>query len=172
MTPAVRLLQSQTGAINSTRNASPVKKERPPMTVNDVLPDPFAAPRRNRRTFIAFCVVMGVSLLAIFNYEKVSSPIMNATMYFLRRSKVAREKLGKSITFEGNVPWIKGELNTMKGNVDIQVRVAGDSAGALMKLKASRSNRGESFQIAEWQLLLDDGSVLDLLKDESVNLEF
>ncbi|GMF02570.1 unnamed protein product [Ambrosiozyma monospora] len=150
------------------------KKLVKPMTVNTdkPFPDPLAKQRRTRLGFILFSVVMGVSLFGIFNYEKVSSPVMNATMYFLRRSEVARSKLGKEITFAGFFPWVRGELNTMKGNVDVTVDVSGSLNEAKMHLKANRNTRAHAFAIQQWTLEFADGSELDLLKDASIELTF
>ncbi|ODV84676.1 hypothetical protein CANARDRAFT_28839 [[Candida] arabinofermentans NRRL YB-2248] len=143
-----------------------------PMTVNDELPDPLLNKNKTRNSFITFCLVMGISLFGIFNYEKVSSPVMNATMYCLRRSEVARSIIGKEITFEGLFPWIKGELNTMKGKINVRVWVSGDKGHALMCLIANRDSRMQEFQIERWELIFEGGKIVNLLDDESISLSF
>lgn len=145
---------------------------RGPMVVNAELPpDP-----RIRARWIHICTFLGfaggVSALSfgIFNYEKMSSPIMNATMYSLRRSTEARDLLGSTITFSGLIPWVWGEVNTMKGNVDCTTQLSGDKANAQMILKAKRGSDG-TFNMIQWQLINEDKTV-DLLKDPSINLYF
>lgn len=144
-----------------------------PMTINTELPDD---PRPKQRlqaifTFLVFAAGMTAACLGIFNYEKVSSPIMNATMYFLRRSEHTRELLGNKITYDGLFPWIYGEVNTMKGLVDCSTYVCGDKGSALMILKADRK-ADEKFTIIQWLLIGDNGDVVDLTNDASVDLYF
>lgn len=144
-----------------------------PMTINTELPDD---PRPKERlqsilTFLVFAAGMTAACLGIFNYEKVSSPIMNATMYFLRRSSHARELLGNKITYDGMFPWISGEVNTMKGIVDCQTQICGDKDSALMILKAEK-NHEDKFIIIQWLLIGSNGDVVDLTNDASVDLSF
>ncbi|TID30374.1 hypothetical protein CANINC_001076 [Pichia inconspicua] len=144
-----------------------------PMTINTELPDD---PRPKQRVialsnFVVFAIGMTLACAGIFNYEKTSSPIMNATMYFIRRSKDARDLLGSKITYDGIVPWISGEVNTMKGVVDCSTRIAGDKSSALMVLKAEKK-ADERFTINEWVLYGDDGTIVDLAKDATVDLVF
>jgi cytochrome c oxidase assembly factor 1 len=150
-----------------------VKTMKKPMTINTELPDD---PRPKQRiqsilTFLVFAVGMTAACVGIFNYEKVSSPIMNATMYFLRRSDHARELLGSKITYDGLYPWISGEVNTMKGLVDCSTRICGDKGSALMILKAEK-NSEERFRIIQWLLIGANGEVVDLTNDASVDLFF
>lgn len=149
------------------------KKFIKPMTINTELPeDPRPKQRLNAiANFVVFAIGMTLACAGIFNYEKTSSPIMNATMYFIRRSKDARELLGSKITYGGTIPWISGEVNTMKGVVDCRTRIAGDKSSALMILKAEKKS-DERFTIHEWILQGDDGTVVDLAKDASVDLIF
>ncbi|ODV94634.1 hypothetical protein PACTADRAFT_50500 [Pachysolen tannophilus NRRL Y-2460] len=140
-----------------------------PMTTNHELPDPLRQKGQQRIYFLGFVVAMAISLFGIFNYEKMSSPVMNATMYFLRRSQVARELLGKEISYADLIPWVKGELNTVSGVVDISVRVKGNKNSGLMILKANRSSRSHLFQIVQWSLLVDgEDKIINLLEDNSV----
>lgn len=149
------------------------KKFIKPMTINTELPeDPRPKQRFNAViNFVVFAVGMTIACAGIFNYEKTSSPIMNATMYFIRRSKDARELLGSKITYDGIVPWISGEVNTMKGVVDCSARISGDKSSALMVLKAEKK-ADERFTINEWILYGDNGTIVDLAKDASVDLVF
>lgn len=138
------------------------------MTVDTELPNPLREKRINRMVFLGFSALMSVTLFGIFNYEKTSSPVMNATMYFLRRSELARSRLGKEISFAGLFPWIHGELNTMIGNVDIRVSVLGSKLQGEMLLKLNRDSRHNEFKIEKWDLIVD-GETVDLLGDESID---
>lgn len=141
------------------------------MVVNAELPqDPRIRQRKIALfTFSVFAVGMTAISVGIFNYEKTSSPVMNATMYYLRRSQVAREMLGGKINYDGLMPWIFGEVNTMKGIVDCETNVSGDKAVAKMILKAKKQSG--KFEMIEWKLVGKDSEV-DLLNDASVDLYF
>lgn len=163
----------ETEAIITTDPITGKKIFKKPMTINTELPDD---PRPKERmqsilTFLVFAAGMTAACLGIFNYEKVSSPIMNATMYFLRRSDHARELLGNKIRYDGLFPWIYGEVNTMKGIVDCETSICGDKGAALMVLKAEKKS-DEKFTIIQWLLLGENGEVVDLTNDVSVDLSF
>lgn len=150
-----------------------VKTLKKPMTMNTELPDD---PRPKQRfqsvaTFLVFALGLTAASVGIFNYEKVSSPVMNATMYFLRRSQQARELLGNQITYDGLFPWISGEVNSMKGVVDCSTKIAGDKGSALMILKAEKKP-DEKFTIIQWLLIGDNGEIVNLVDDASVDLAF
>lgn len=163
----------ETEAIISVDPVTGEKIFKKPMTINTELPDD---PRPQQRmqsilTFLVFAAGMTAACLGIFNYEKVSSPIMNATMYFLRRSDDARELLGNKITYDGLFPWIDGEVNTMKGIVDCSTSICGDKSSALMILKAEKK-ADEKFTIIQWLLIGENGEIVDLTNDASVDLYF
>lgn len=144
-----------------------------PMTINTDLPED---PRPKERmksilTFLVFAVGMTTACLGIFNYEKVSSPVMTATMYFIRRSESARNLLGSKITYDGLFPWISGEVNTMKGLVDCSTSIVGDKSSALMVLKAEKK-ANDRFTITQWLLIGENGDIVDLTNDASVDLSF
>lgn len=145
------------------------KKFVAPMTVHTDLPEhPYRKERKMKFwAFVIFSILMTTVVGGIFQYEKVSSPVMNATMYYLRRSKLARQMLGGTITYSGVMPFIDGELNTVKGNIDIQTKVEGDKSKAKMYLKAGRTSPGEKLRISKW-LLVDEtsGKTIDLLHDD------
>lgn len=143
-----------------------------PMVVNAELPED---PRIKQRwvhicTFLGFAGGVSALSFGIFNFEKMSSPVMNATMYSLRRSTEARDLLGSTITFSGLIPWVWGEVNTMRGNVDCTTKLSGDKGSAQMILKAKRGADG-SFNMIQWDLISKDKTI-NLLKDPSIDLYF
>ncbi len=150
------------------------KKFVKPMTIHSNLPeDPHIKERKTGRiAFSIFALFILVATASVFQYEKVSTPVMNATMYYLRRSQLARSHLGNEITYSGWFPYISGEVNTVKGVVNIHTKVEGKKGKAVMYLKAGRASKDNDFHIDVWKLVQDDGVVLDLLHDDdSIVLE-
>lgn len=100
-----------------------------------------ASSHRWLRTIPVFLFVMTVSSLAIFNYQKSSSSVVNSTLYALRTNPQAREILGDEIYFANKIPWIWGELNQLHGRIDIQFWVKGTRQKALMRFNSERKTR-------------------------------
>ncbi|CCH43006.1 hypothetical protein BN7_2553 [Wickerhamomyces ciferrii] len=157
-----------TSTTSSISSAKPGNPEKRPMTIDRELPDPFKDRTRNRIQFVGFWVLMFVSAAVMFNYEKTSSPVVTTTLHFLRRSEIIREVLGSGIDFADLYPWVSGELNQVKGAVDITFDVKGSKNRGTIKLVANRNSRKEDFLIHEWSLEVD-GKKYDLLADKSVD---
>ncbi|MCJ1340220.1 hypothetical protein MMC09_005514 [Bachmanniomyces sp. S44760] len=109
---------------------------------------------------------MAASTLAIFNYQKASSSIVNATLYALRTSPQARELLGDEIYFRDKFPWIWGEMNQLHGKINIEFGVKGTRAKGLMRFKSTRKTRMGYFETEEWSLKTEDGQIVQLLQEE------
>ena len=88
-----------------------------------------------------FIGIITASSLAIFNYQKSSSAIVNATLYALRTNEVARRELGDQIYFRDKFPWIWGRMNAVHGRVEIAFGVKGTRAKGLMRFKSIRKTR-------------------------------
>jgi len=93
------------------------------------------------RHFPIFVVVVVVSSLGIFNYQKQGSSVVTSTMYALRTNPQVREVLGDEIYFASQIPWIWGELNQMKGRINISYWVKGTKGKGLMRFKSERKTR-------------------------------
>ena len=93
------------------------------------------------RTFPIFLGIIIASALAIFNYQKSSSAIVNATLYALRTNETARRELGDQIYFRDKFPWVWGTMNAVHGRVDIAFGVKGTRAKGLMRFKSIRKTR-------------------------------
>lgn len=120
------------------------------------------------RTFPIFVAVITASALGIFNYQKVNSPIISATLYSLRTNDRVREELGDEVYFASQWAWIRGPINLVQGNVDVSFRVKGKRAAALCRFKAKRQGgRNGFFKTEEWSLTMDDGRCLQLLEEEN-----
>ncbi len=115
------------------------------------------------RTVPMFLVLLLGSTLAIFNYQKSSSPVITSTMYALRTSPKAREYLGDEIYFKSRVPWIWGEMNQLHGKIDIQFEVKGTKTSGTMRFKSFRKKRAGMFETTEWSIETKDGEIIDLL---------
>lgn len=136
-----------------------------PMVVPRDLPDPTKDRRKLYWGFTTFAAIMTVSVAAIFNYEKTQNPIIDNTLYQLRRSEQVRELLGARLELDGLLPWIKGTLNPMAGKVDIRFNIKGDKGKlGLVRLVADRENREQHFFIHQWSVQVGD-EIIDLLKE-------
>ncbi|OAQ88765.1 cytochrome oxidase assembly [Purpureocillium lilacinum] len=118
------------------------------------------------RSLPLFLAVVAVSGLAIFNYQKTSSPIVSSTLYALRTSPRARALLGDDIYFKQPIPWIRGEMNQLQGRIDIYFSVRGSRGAGVMRFASYRPSSRSLFETTEWSLKMDDGGDwVDLLED-------
>lgn len=121
---------------------------------------------RWRTTFPVFLVLIGLSSLAIFNYQKLSSPTVASTLYALRTSRRAREYLGDEIYFAQQIPWISGTMNQLRGHIDISFRVKGNKNEGVMRFVSFRPGPKAMFETTEWSLETKTGETIDLLDAE------
>lgn len=128
------------------------------------------------RTFPIFFALLAGSALAIFNYQKSSSPVIAGTMYALRTNKQAREILGDEIYFAHSIPWIWGEMNQLHGRINIQFEVKGTKQQGTMRFVSTRQGRQGVWETSEWSLhtakegmthLLEEGEAFQMLNLEA-----
>ncbi|PGG97977.1 hypothetical protein AJ79_09032 [Helicocarpus griseus UAMH5409] len=115
------------------------------------------------RTLPIFAVIVGASMLGIFNYQKSSSSVVNSTLYALRTSPKGREVLGDEIYFAEKIPWISGEMNQLHGRIDITFWVKGTKGRGEMRFRSIRDGRMGYFRTEVWSLTMEDGTVIQLL---------
>ncbi|KAF2965427.1 hypothetical protein GQX73_g8126 [Xylaria multiplex] len=115
------------------------------------------------RTFPIFLALIALSSVAIFNYQKLSSPVVASTLYALRTNKKARELLGDEIYFKHQIPWISGEMNQLRGRIDISFSVKGTRSTGVMRFASVRPSARAMFETTEWSLETPDGTRIDLL---------
>ncbi|KAI1173188.1 cytochrome oxidase complex assembly protein 1-domain-containing protein [Nemania sp. FL0916] len=125
-----------------------------------------------RRTLPIFIAVMALASAAIFNYQKLSSPVVASTLYALRTSETARELLGDEIYYKHRIPWIRGELNQLQGRIDIRFAVKGSRAAGVMRFASVRPSPRSGFKITEWSLETEDGVTVNLMDDEGTEDPF
>lgn len=112
-----------------------------------------------------FIVIVAASSLAIFNYQKSSSPVVAGTLYALRTSPAAREYLGDEIYFKQQIPWISGEMNQLHGRINISFAVKGTRNNGVMHFASYRPTPKGVFETTEWSLETTDGKKIDLLDE-------
>lgn len=127
------------------------------------LPDLNQITFRWSRTLPLFAAAIALSSIAIFNYQKSSSPVIASTLYALRTSPKAREYLGDEVQFKHQIPWIAGEMNQLHGRIDISFSVKGSRNEAVMKFASYRTSHKGLFETTEWSLETPDGRKIDLL---------
>lgn len=120
---------------------------------------------RWRRTMPIFIFLVVGSSLAIFNYQKSSSPVVAGTLYSLRTSAKAREYLGDDIYFKQQIPWISGEMNQLHGRINISFAVKGTKKAGVMRFASHRPSPKGMFETTEWSLETEDGKKIDLLEE-------
>jgi cytochrome c oxidase assembly factor 1 len=93
------------------------------------------------KTLPIFIVLLGVSTLAIFNYQKSSSSVVSSSLYALRVNPLARQVLGDEIYFADKIPWIWGSIDQLHGRIDISFGVKGTNGKGTMRFKSVRRTR-------------------------------
>ncbi|CAI4039612.1 hypothetical protein SMKI_09G0180 [Saccharomyces mikatae IFO 1815] len=144
-----------------------LKDKSRPLRIDRELPDPGKERKKQILGFLVFSVAIGSALSLIFNYEKTESPIISNTLYHIRRSPATRDILGESIEFDGIIPWVYGELNSVKGRINITFYIKGDkNVTGTVRLVADRNTRDEEFLLHEWSVTTADKKI-DLLAENS-----
>jgi cytochrome c oxidase assembly factor 1 len=117
------------------------------------------------RTMPIFLAIIACASLAMFNYQKLSSPVVSSSLYALRTSRKAREYLGDEVYFRHQIPWIRGEMNQWHGRIDIWFTVKGTRDWGTMRFSSARVGGPRGiFETTEWSLTTRDGRVIDLLE--------
>jgi len=129
-----------------TRSNGPLMSRRP----DRALPEIISSSRLWLRTLPIFIIILTASSLAIFNYQKASSSIVNSTLYALRTSEDGRRLLGNEIYFRDKFPWIWGEMNQLHGRVDISFGVKGTKGKGTMRFKSVRKTRMGFVSLGYW----------------------
>jgi cytochrome c oxidase assembly factor 1 len=90
------------------------------------------------RSIPIFLVIIITSGAAIFNYQKLSSSVVQSALYAVRTSPKAQEVLGQEVYFKSKVPWIWGSIDQLHGKVDISFSVKGSREKGMMKFQCER----------------------------------
>jgi cytochrome c oxidase assembly factor 1 len=84
---------------------------------------------------------MAACTLAIFNYQKSNSSVVNSALYSLRTNEEARRILGDEVYFAQQLPWIWGSIDQVHGNIDVSFMVKGTKGKAMMRFRSVRKTR-------------------------------
>ncbi|KAI0484262.1 DUF1783-domain-containing protein [Xylariaceae sp. FL0804] len=114
-------------------------------------------------TLPLFLAVMWASSMAIFNYQRYSSPVVAGALYALRTSPEARALLGDEIQHKHSIPWISGDMNSLRGRIDISFDVRGSRAEGRVRFASVRPTAKAIFETTVWELEMTDGRYVDLL---------
>ncbi|KAG5439054.1 hypothetical protein PCK2_000899, partial [Pneumocystis canis] len=90
-----------------------------------------------------------------FNHQRFASPIVSHLIYQLKHNPVVQEHLGENIDFINRWPWISGEINYLKGCIDLSFRICGSQDKATVKFKSIRRKRNSEWAVVEWGIYLD-----------------
>ncbi|POS79117.1 hypothetical protein DHEL01_v202475 [Diaporthe helianthi] len=170
-TPVLRALRCPAPARALTQRRSLIAAPKPgdgPLMerrADRELPDVEANRFRWSRTLPIFFTIVAAASLAIFNYQKSSSPVVSSTLYALRHNSRAREYLGDEIYFQQQIPWISGEMDQLHGRIDISFSVKGTKNSGVMHFASFRPTPKGVFETTEWSLETSDGERIDLLDD-------
>ncbi|OMP83609.1 Cytochrome oxidase assembly protein 1 [Diplodia seriata] len=88
-----------------------------------------------------FGAIIAGATLAIFNYQKQSSSVVESTLYALRTHPEAREHLGGEIQFASSMPWISGTIDQLHGRIDVSYGVKGRNGRGVMRFRSERRKR-------------------------------
>ena len=102
---------------------------------------PLTSPHRWLRTLPVFAAIMAACTLAIFNYQKSNSSVVNSALYSLRTNEEARRILGDEVYFAQQLPWIWGSIDQVHGNIDVSFMVKGTKGKAMMRFRSVRKTR-------------------------------
>ncbi|KAK0514403.1 hypothetical protein JMJ35_003020 [Cladonia borealis] len=151
--------------------APPAENSGPLMTRRSdrALPSPRPSWLIWARTMPIFLIIITISALGIFNYQKSSSSVVAATLYALRTSEIGKRELGEEIYFRDMFPWISGEMNQLHGRVNIAFGVKGTKGRGVMRFKSVRRGRTGKFETVEWSLETEDGRKIQLLDEGRVD---
>lgn len=100
-----------------------------------------SSPNRWMRTLPVFAAIMAACTLAIFNYQKSNSSVVDSALYSLRTNEEARRILGDEIYFAQQLPWIWGKIDQVHGEIDVSFMVKGTKGRAMMRFRSIRRTR-------------------------------
>ncbi|KAE9400405.1 DUF1783-domain-containing protein, partial [Gymnopus androsaceus JB14] len=116
--------------------------------------------------------LLGISLWALFityvtNQEKMSSSVVKGIVKELRGDSglSLRQSLGDAIRMQGEWwlngdPWVRGNISTMQGNIDLSFRVRGTKGAGTVYFTSIRRDKGLPFEILRFKVISDDGKVI------------
>ncbi|OLY78947.1 Cytochrome c oxidase assembly factor 1 [Smittium mucronatum] len=121
-------------------------------------------PPGNRRKFIAFLIASvitwGLGLKFAFNYSKLSSSSVTAATFIARNDDEVIEKLGTNVDTPSMFTEIKGKVNNVRGDIDIEYDISGSKkivAKIILKSHRDQNNKN-TWTTDEFYVQYPDGS--------------
>ncbi|CAG8471269.1 12575_t:CDS:2 [Funneliformis caledonium] len=106
------------------------------------------------------------AIIASFNYQRLNSSIVQGSLFNLKYHPKAIELLGKNINFVSSFPWIKGNINHLKGQINFQYTVKGDKGKGIIHFHSIRDVQDRKWKVIKFTLTTEDGKVVPLDLDE------
>lgn len=140
-----------------------------PFAIKRELPDV----KDNRVKYLTLTVsgvlFWGCILSLAFNYQKRHTSIVKSTFFIVKYNKAASELLGKDIDFSSTWPWIHGDINHLKGKIDMSYAVSGSKASGLIHFKSVRRNN--NWTVNHFSLTCNGEEVSLLTEDALDNIQ-
>ncbi|KAG5437948.1 hypothetical protein PCANB_000294 [Pneumocystis canis] len=128
-------------------------------------------PIKSSKKKILIYALAGISVWVLvlelsFNHQRSVSPIVSHLIYELKHNSAVQKYLGENIDFIGRWPWISGEINYLKGCIDLSFRICGSQDKATVKFKSIRRKRNSEWVVVEWGICPDKNHQEISLLDE------
>ena len=117
------------------------------------------------RTMPIFIAIITVSALSLFNYQKINSPVITATLYALRTNQDVRDVLGDQVYFANRFAWIWGQMNLVQGKIDVTFEVKGTRNQGTCRFRARRfGGRGGTVSLSRHVATKLDNKILTCVR--------
>ncbi|KAI9016242.1 cytochrome oxidase complex assembly protein 1-domain-containing protein [Phycomyces nitens] len=96
------------------------------------------------------------------NYQRLSSSIVNGTLFMVRYDPRIIALVGDQVDYADSTPWISGSVNHLKGKVDIGFDVTGKT-GERARVHFESVRSGHNWKTIEFTVTrLSDNKVVDI----------
>ncbi|BFZ54621.1 hypothetical protein PYCC9005_001658 [Savitreella phatthalungensis] len=117
-------------------------------------------------TYAVLGVTLSASIIVAFNHRKANASIVQSSYFAVRKDSVALSLLGPNIRHRDTYPWIHGEINQNRGNIDFSYALKGDDGEGTLHFRCVRRSRSDrDWEIIDWSILLPDGRRVRLSDD-------
>ncbi|KAK9728993.1 cytochrome oxidase assembly protein 1 [Basidiobolus ranarum] len=128
-----------------------------PLAIERELPEPVSKTSRN----VTFGV-LGLSLWVVgtalaFNHHRLHTSVVDSTLFTLRHDPDVQEILGNNIKFRDNWAWISGDVNHLKGRVNVSFWIKGDKDTGRAHFASRR--RGDDWEVLDFSLTTERGKI-------------
>ncbi|KAJ2162639.1 cytochrome oxidase assembly protein 1 [Coemansia sp. RSA 552] len=153
--PAPEKPQEQTWQSANAKN--------PAFAVKRDLPQPKSR-KREIGLFVAFAAVTwGLGTVIAFNYQRMTSTPVTAALFTARHNEEVCRVFGKQLNFTSAFPWISGDISHLKGFVDVEFDVTGDTGvvGHLVLRSRRAGKQNGDWHTVDFYVSTPDGRRID-----------